>query len=410
MMDRKGGCSGNVIDPQIQRILVLPGWVINKAYSMEVRRVKSINRVRAVISTAVVTLAMTMSSVFAADTVKVGMSAAFSGPTQALGTGLRSGIKAYFEGANAAGGVQGKQLTLIEYDDGYEPDRAAPNMSKLVDEDNVIAVIGNVGTPTAVVTVPLANEKKTVLYGAFTGAGLLRKSPPDRYVINYRASYAEETSAMVKGLLGAGIKPEEIAFFTQNDGYGDAGYNGGVAALKAAGFTATDTLAHGRYTRNTTNVENGLVKILDAAVEPKAIIMVGAYAPCAKFIELAQEDLPDTKFLNVSFVGSAALLKALVSKAEGVIVTQVVPHPESDLPGVAAYRAALKKHDASLPPDFISLEGYLSAKLFVKGLKSAGTMDREGIIDGLLSLGDVDLGTGEKVHLSSGKHQASSAV
>jgi ABC-type branched-subunit amino acid transport system substrate-binding protein len=242
----------------------------------------------------------------------------------------------------------------VAYDDGYEPDRAGPNMNKLIDQDGVITVMGNVGTPTAVVTVPIANEKKTLLYGAFTGAGLLRKSPPDRYVINYRASYAEETAAMVKGLLDAGIKPEEIAFFTQNDGYGDAGFSGAVKALKAAGFTKTNQLVHGRYTRNTLNVEGGLSTILDAAIEPKAIIMVGAYGPCAKFIKLAKEDFPDTLYLNVSFVGSQALMKALGSDGDGVIVTQVVPNPNSDLPGVKAYRQALTQLDPKATPDFVS--------------------------------------------------------
>ena len=224
-----------------------------------------------------------------ADTVKVGMSAAFSGPTAALGNGVKSGVEAYFKEINAKGGINGNTLELVGYDDGYEPAKASPNMEKLIDQDNVIAVIGNVGTPTAVVTVPIANEKKTLLFGAFTGAGLLRKSPPDRYIINYRASYADETSAMIQGLMSSGIKPEEIAFFTQNDGYGDAGYNGAVKALKDAGFADADSLAHGRYTRNTTNVESGLATILDAEVEPKAVIMVGAYAPCAKFIQLAKE-------------------------------------------------------------------------------------------------------------------------
>ncbi|MBA1331607.1 ligand-binding receptor, partial [Candidatus Endoriftia persephone str. Guaymas] len=98
--------------------------------------------------------------------------------------------------------------------------------------------------------------------------------------------------------------PEEIAFFTQNDGYGDAGYKGAMKALKAKGVANPEKLAHGRYTRNTLNVEDGLGTFLDVEIAPKAIIMVGAYAPCAKFIKMAKEDLPDTKFLNVSFVGS----------------------------------------------------------------------------------------------------------
>lgn len=344
----------------------------------------------------------------AAD-IKVGMSTALSGPASALGQGVKLGVDAYFSKINKSGGVNGHTLSLVALDDGYEPKKAAPNMDTLIDKENVVAVLGNVGTPTAVVTTPIANAKKTLLFGAFTGAGLLRKSPPDRYIINYRASYAEETSAMIDGLLASGIKPEEIAFFTQNDGYGDAGYNGALKALKSKGIDGT-SLAHGRYTRNTTNVEDALGTILDADVEPKAIIMVGAYKPCAAFIKLAKEEVPDTLFLNVSFVGSIPLLNELGNQADGVIVTQVVPHYDSSLAGVNDYRSDLAAFKADAVPDFVSLEGYLIAKIFVEGVKKATSTSREGIIDGLESLQNVDIGTGVNVTYNKSEHQASHKI
>ncbi|QSX32323.1 ABC transporter substrate-binding protein [Shewanella avicenniae] len=367
-------------------------------------------RINTMLSSVVVVASLSLSATSFAETVKVGMSAALTGPASALGNGVRNGMESYFKRVNAAGGVNGNMIALTALDDGYEPDKAAPNMNQLIDQDGVIAVLGNVGTPTAIVTVPIANAKKTLLFGAYTGAGVLRKSPPDHYIINYRASYAEETGAMVKGLLASGIKPEEIAFFTQNDGYGDAGYNGAVAALKAEGFANAEQLAHGRYTRNTTNVEQALGTILDASVEPKAIIMVGAYAPCAEFIRQAKQDLPDTKFLNVSFVGSIPLLKALGDKAEGVIVTQVVPHYNDDLPGVADYRKDLQAYKPGAEPDFVSLEGYILAKIFVEGLKKAPAPDREGIIKGLESLSNLDVGIGVPISYSATDHQASHKV
>jgi len=343
--------------------------------------------------------------------INVGMSTALSGPAQALGQGMQAGVEAYFNKVNAAGGVHGNSLKLIAIDDGYEPSKAAPNMRKLIDELQVISVVGNVGTPTAIVTVPIANEEKTLLFGAFTGAGVLRKTPPDRYVINYRASYAEETAAMIDGLLSAGIKPEEIAFFTQNDGYGDAGYKGAVSALKSKGFTDTHKLAHGRYTRNTLNVEEALSVILDAKVEPRAVIMVGAYAPNASFIKIAREDFPDTLFLNVSFVGSVALARELGDAGEGIIVTQVVPDFNSDLPGVVEYRQAMKTYAPDKVPGFVSLEGYIVAKIFVEGLKKSGPeQTRESIIDGLQSLGNLDVGIGETLKYSASEHQGSHKV
>ena len=125
--------------------------------------------------------------------IRFGISAAFSGPTKELGQNMQRGIVAAFNVANANGGVHGRQLRLIAADDGYEPTRTAVTMKQLYEKDQVFGVVGNVGTPTAVVGLPYALERKMLFFGAFTGAGLLRNDPPDRYVFNYRASYAEET-------------------------------------------------------------------------------------------------------------------------------------------------------------------------------------------------------------------------
>ncbi|MDF9435196.1 ABC transporter substrate-binding protein [Chromohalobacter israelensis] len=343
--------------------------------------------------------------------IKVGMVAPFSGAASSLGEGMKRGIEARFAEVNEAGGVHGESLTLVTRDDGYEPLRSAKATRELLDDDEVLAMLGNVGTPTAIVNLPILLEHEMPLIGALTGSGVLRQSPPDRYVFNYRASYAQETATMIEGLLLAGIAPEEIAFFTQADGYGDAGYRGALRSLANHGYSHPERLAHGRYTRGTRNVHRGLATILQAPVTPKAVIIVGTYGPAADFIREARKDLPDALFLNVSFVGSQALLDELGDAAEGVIVTQVVPPHTSDLPGVEAYRAALQANGAGSDGDFVSLEGYMAASLFVEGLQAAGAdPDREALVDGLEGLGKVDLGLGEPLTLGPEDHQANDAV
>lgn len=356
-------------------------------------------------------VACLLTSPLALAELKVGIVAPLSGAAAPLGTGMQQGIEAYFAKVNAEGGVNGQSLVLQAFDDQYSPLPAAAHTRQLVSDSSLLAAIGNVGTPTAAVTIPIHNQHNTLLYGAFTGAGILRRSPPDRYVINYRASYVQETAAMVAGLLEAGIQPEEIAFFTQNDSFGDAGYNGALRALHEEGFTDTSQLAHGRFTRGTRNVHQGLATILQAPVVPRAVIIVGTFGPAADFIREARQDLPDSVFLNVSFVGSQALLEALGPLAEGVIVTQVVPPLDADLPAVEEYRQALAAHVPGSEPDFISLEGYLAAKLFVEGVKAAGeNPNRQAIVEGLLGLGTIDIGVGEPLTLGEGDHQASDAV
>ncbi len=341
-------------------------------------------------------------------TWRIGMSAAFSGPAEALGNGMRKGIEAYFEHVNRQGGIHGRNIELIAKDDAYEPARTAPNMRQLIDEEKVLGVIGNVGTPTAAVAVPIANEKRIPLFGAFTGAGLLRKTPPDRFVINYRASYAEETAEMVRGLVSEiGIQPNEIGFFTQNDAYGDAGWQGAVRALESCGFAAAANQPHGRYTRNTSDIEDGLSRLLDPRCNIRAVIMVGAYAPCARFIKLAKEYNFQPIFLNVSFVGSEALSQALGADNEGVIVTQVVPLPNGDSPAAIEFQSILAESDRT----FASFEGFLAAKAFVQALSaSPSNCDPELFVQTIESGREFDLGLGIRHRLSKTEHQFSHRV
>ncbi len=344
--------------------------------------------------------------------IVLGMSAALEGPAAGLGRGMKEGIEAAIGEVNRAGGVRGRQVRLIALDDGYEPSRAAPNMHALIGRHNALAIIGNVGTPTAVAALPVAIESSTPFVGAFTGAGVLRKNPPDRCVINYRASYAEETGAMVDALIDhAGLKPEEIAFFTQRDAYGDSGFSGGIAALRTRGLADPTRIAHGRYERNTVLVENALADILGASVPCKAVIMVGAYAPCAQFIRLARQHSLNAAFLNVSFVGSDQLARELGPAGEGVVVTQVVPHVDADLPITRAYRAALHANSKDAVPGFVSLEGYAACRMLLAALdKVPGDPDRPSVIAALEDLGRFDLGTGAPLELSKTQHQASHAV
>jgi len=150
--------------------------------------------------------------------IRFGIAAPFSGPAKELGQNMMLGIETAFKAANAKGGVNGRQLRLIAADDGYEPARTASAMTQLYEKDQVFGVLGNVGTPTAVVALPYALDRKMLFFGAFTGAGLLRSDPPDRYVFNYRASYAEETAAVVNYLVKVKrLFPEQIAVFAQQD-------------------------------------------------------------------------------------------------------------------------------------------------------------------------------------------------
>ena len=344
-----------------------------------------------------------------------GMSAPFSGPAKELGRGMKTGIDLAFASANEAGGVNGRKLRLVALDDGYEPERTRAVMKDLADTRNVFGFIGNVGTPTAEVAVPFTLEKRMLFFGPFTGAGLLRRDPPDRYVFNFRASYAEETAATVKYLVDVRrILPDEIAVFAQQDGYGDAGFNGVAKMLRKYNRNPDRALRVG-YKRNTSDVAEAVDTLLKSRHPVRAVVMVATYKAAAKFIEKVKAERPDIVFSNVSFVGSQALADELMTYggkvADGVIVTQVVPLPHSKSTAVLKYQELLPKHSLGEKPDFVSLEGYLAASLLIEGLKRAGPeFTTESLVDALEGMRGVDLGVGAMMAFGMSEHQASHKV
>jgi ABC-type branched-subunit amino acid transport system substrate-binding protein len=277
-------------------------------------------------------------------------------------------------------------------------------------------LIGNVGTPTAVVALPYALDRKMLFFGAFTGAGLLRSDPPDRYVFNYRASYAEETAAVVNYLVKVkALAPEQIAVFAQQDAYGDAGFAGVEKAIRALRGGGNDPIVRLNYQRNTVNVEDAVAQLQQvqqkARLPIKAVIMVPAYRAAAKFIEKTRDLYPDMIYTSVSFVGSTALANELMllgkKYATGVIVTQVVPALEGHSTLVLDYKSALAKYFPGEAPDYVSLEGYVDASVMIAALKRNGPqLDTEKLVGTFEDLRDLDIGLGAPVTFSRSEHQA----
>lgn len=321
------------------------------------------------------------------DRIVFGQSAAFEGPAAALGLGMRQGIQAAFDEVNAKGGVNGRKLELIGYNDGYEPELSIQNTKRLIEQDQVFALIGPVGTPTSKATQPVATKAGVPFLGPFTGAGFLRDAKNDN-VVNVRATYAAETEAWIEYLTKE-RKFERIAILYQDDSFGRVGLAGVKAALDKRGMSL---VAEGTYKRNTTAVKSALLKIRKG--KPQAVVMVGAYKPCAAFIKLAKKARMDVDFVNISFVGSKALAKELGPDGQGVIVSQVVPFPwDQSIPLVDAYHAALKANDDKAEAGFVSLEGYMVGRLVIMALAEMGQdVSRKGLTDSIARIGEFDLG------------------
>jgi hypothetical protein len=248
-----------------------------------------------------------------------------------------------------------------------------------------------------------------------TGAGLLRRDPPDRYVFNYRASYAEETNAVVRYLVRVRhLHTDQIAVFAQHDAFGDAGYDGVAKAVRALNGDDAAILRLG-YERNTVDIDKAIAGLRAHKRTVRAIVMVAAYRPAAKFIERTRDISPGMIYTNVSFVDSTALAAELMLQgphfADGVIVTQVVPAVDSYASAVLKYKHALAKYQGEETPDFVSFEGYVDGSLLLEGLRRAGPQpDTEKLVDGLESIRNLDLGLGTLISFGPSEHQGSHKV
>lgn len=348
------------------------------------------------------------------DKILLGMSGAFSGQAKELGRQMKLGIDTFFSTVNEQGGVEGRRIELVALDDGYEPDRALANLKELHEIRKVFALIGSVGTPTTERVLPYVLEKNIPFFGPFTGAHFLRKDPPDRYVFNYRASYAEETAAAVRYLVEiVKLQPEAFAVFMQQDSYGDSGLEGVVKAVKEHGGDP-DRIIRTGYARNSTDVDEA-VRVLSQQKNLRAVIMVATYRPAARLIQRMRDEGFDGIFTSVSFVDSDALSEELrdigPGYAGGIAVTQVVPPVNSAATAVTRYKALLRKYFPSEEPGFTSLEGFLAAEIFTEGLRRAGeSLTPESLVDALESIRNLDIGHGARIRYGPSEHQASHKV
>ena len=347
--------------------------------------------------------------------IRFGIVIPFSGGAKENGRNIKLGIDVAFARANDAGGVNGRLLKLIPADDGFEPTRTLDAMKNLWDKEQVFGYVGNHGTPTAAVALPFALERRALFFGPLTGANVVRHDPPDRYVFNYRPSYSEETDAAVRYLLKIRkLQPRQIAVFAQNDAFGDAGFAGVAKAFRALGLSDSAILRV-NYPRNTLDVDDAINQLKQQKPPIRAVVMVATTRPAAKFIEKTRDLFPGMIYTNMSSVGASSLAEELMLLgprfANGVVVTQTVPAVSGYSSAVIEYKDALTKYFPGESPNYIALEGFVSANVLIDALKRCGPqIDTERLIDILENTRNLDLGLGVPLGFSRGEHQASHKI
>ena len=366
-----------------------------------------------------------------ANEIRIGMSAAFRGSAAGLGAELYRGAQAYYSEINARGGVFGRPISVVALDDSYNPEPCIRNTIQLLDREKVFFLSNYVGTPTLTRALPVIKQyadQNVVLVGNFTGAQPQREVPYVDQVFNVRASYRQEMQALVERFWQAGAR--RFGVYYQVDAYGRSGTDGVARALVARNARI---VAEATYVRNATFDEDmgiAVTALREAGCD--VVLCTGAYQGCAAFVRSARDAGFAVPISNVSFVGSDAMLALLVKHGRakgrdytrGLINSQVVPsYDDTTLPGVAEYRALMDKHNPPVPEairdakyapqkySFISLEGYVNARVITEALKRAGAnAGRPGFRQALESLRGLDLGIGAPLTFTPERHQGLDSV
>jgi branched-chain amino acid transport system substrate-binding protein len=363
--------------------------------------------------------------------IRVGMSAAFRGTAAGLGTEFYRGAQAYYDDVNARGGVHGRAIAVTALDDGYEPIPCVKNTIQLLEKEPVFVLSNYVGTPTLTRALPVLKryaDQNVVLIGNFTGAQPQREAPYSEQVFNVRASYRQEMMALVDRFWAVGAR--SFGVFYQIDAYGRSGSDGVARGLAQRGARITAEATYPRGAKFTDDMAPAVGALRRAGVD--VVLCTGAYQGCGAFVRTARDLGWNVPISNLSFVGSDAMLALLVKhgKTSGkdytraLVNSQVVPsYDDANLPGVADYRALMDKHSPVVPEalrdpqyavqrhSFISLEGFVNAKVVVEALRRAGPQPtRVSLRQALESMRNFDVGIGAMVTFGAERHQGLDSV
>ncbi|MES2354606.1 MAG: ABC transporter substrate-binding protein [Pseudomonadota bacterium] len=336
-------------------------------------------------------LTAVMGAVFpvAAADIVVGQVAPFTGALASTGKGLQLGAQVYFDAVNAKGGIQGHKIRVVSEDDGYKAEETVKKVKKILAEEKPVALFGLVGTGNveALVKDGVLATEEIPLVGPRTGATSLRK--PNPLLFHIRVDYKAEAEKMVAQLIPFGLK--KIAVLYQNDAFGNDGLNGVQGAMEKHGL---QLIAKGSYEKNTTKVEEA-VKVISKE-NPQAVLLISNTAATAEFVKQYRVIDKGTQLLALSVTDADTVVKTIgIETARGLGIVMVVPLPRKQ--GVALVNEFQKNFQEFGPkntdPSLTVLEGYVTAKVLVEGLRRAGkNLQRSTVLKGLQSIDHFDVG------------------
>ena len=319
--------------------------------------------------------------------IVLGCSNSFSGPLAFTGEqATRYGVDLYLKVVNDGGGIHGRKVRTVYYDDGYKPQEAVANTRKLVEQDKIFAVIAPQGTAPVAATLDYLEENRVPLLFPFQGSPITRGK---KYVFSGMTLYDRQARMMVDYLAGT-RKFRTFATLYQDDEYGKAFL---TAFEKEFARHGSKMVAAEAVKRGATDVSAQIAKL--QAARPQATFLVLTPGPGAQALKEREKiGWTDTVMVSAGPLTDERYLGLAGDAAEGVEGLSLWPDPlVSDLPGVRTYRDAMQKYFSKNEPNRYSLSGYFAAMLFTEAARRAGkTLTRDGLVTALESVKSFESG------------------
>lgn len=324
---------------------------------------------------------------------------ALSGQFRLVTEPYERGLRSVFNATNDAGGIHGRKIRWIIEDDGYQPARALAGAKKLVERDNVFAIVGQVGTPNIAAILPYTEPAKIPVL-------TINPLPPGahKHAFNIMASFSDLSYHLTKYLLTAG-KVTKLGYLYQNDALGEIGRVGVNKALAELNAKLTADVG---YERGATDLNAQVLKLRDAGVQAVVVI---ATAP-AVATAVKQSNTVDFKptWATLGVVGTDIVYKLLGDQTEGLMFASEVESQFADAPGIKEALATVRKYFPDSIVDYNMLIGYANGVLAVKALETAGRdVTREKLVQVIEAMSSLDTGV-VKLSFSATKHGGADAA
>jgi branched-chain amino acid transport system substrate-binding protein len=329
----------------------------------------------------------------ASDTeIRIGNTNPYSGPASAYGQ-IGKTIDAFFKKVNDEGGINGRKVTFISYDDGYAPPKTVEMVRKLVEEDKVLFVFQTLGTPSNTAIRKYLNGKKVPQLFVATGSSTWGQPKEFPWTMGWQPDYVTEGVVYAKHIL-ANVKEPKIAVLMQNDDYGRDYFNG---FKKGLGKDADKIVQVATYEVADPTVDSQIIALKNSGANAFFNITTPKFA--AQAIKKAAEIgwKPAHYLNNVSASVGAVIKPAGFDASQGIITaryTKDSTDPQYDkYPDMIAWKAFMDKYyPQGDKTSTFPVYGYAVSATLLEVLKRAGdNLTRENVMKQAASLKGVEV-------------------